>query len=160
MKLLEYFLDMMSRKALRRAAAQSSPNFSGSSSARKASSFPPAEIAAAMRLQGPTRVQNHDFLHVFSDTKKPAVSGPLAIGNFVNIVFFGWHFGPEILLVAEIQSFGQLSVDFRSKKFFNFLQIRSCKTELNRKSSETVKFSRKPESVRSEYILGSDTGLF
>ncbi|CBY40597.1 unnamed protein product, partial [Oikopleura dioica] len=70
---------MMSRKALRRAAAQSNPNCLGSSSARKASSFPPAEIAAAMRLQGPTRVQNHDFLHVFSDTKKPAVSGPLAI---------------------------------------------------------------------------------
>ncbi|CBY14263.1 unnamed protein product [Oikopleura dioica] len=79
MKLLDYFLDMMSRKALRRAAAQSNPNCLGSSSARKASSFPPAEIAAAMRLQGPTRVQNHDFLHVFSDTKKPAVSGPLAI---------------------------------------------------------------------------------
>ena len=85
MKLLDYFLDMMSRKALRRAAAQSNPNCLGSSSARKASSFPPAEIAAAMRLQGPTRVQNHDFLHVFSDTKKPAVSGPLAIGNFIKI---------------------------------------------------------------------------
>ena len=98
MKLLEYFLEMMSRKALRRAAAQSNPNCLGSSSARKASSFQPAEIAAAMRLQGPTRVQNHDFLHVFSDTKKPAVSGPLAIGNFVNIIFFGWNFGLENLL--------------------------------------------------------------
>ena len=80
MKLLDYFLDMMSRKALRRAAAAQN-SLGSSSSARKASSFPPAEIAAAMRLQGPTRVQNHDFLHVFSDTKKPAVSGPLAIGN-------------------------------------------------------------------------------
>ena len=117
MKLLEYFLEMMSRKALRRAAAQSNPNCLGSSSARKASSFPPAEIAAAMRLQGPTRVQNHDFLHVFSDTKKPAVSGPLAIGNFVNIIFSAGISGPKIYsdparfaFLRLTESFGQLSV--------------------------------------------------
>ena len=32
-----------------------------------------------MRAAGPVRIQDGDYLHVFSDTPKPEVSGPLAI---------------------------------------------------------------------------------
>ena len=32
-----------------------------------------------MRAQGPVRIQDADYLHVFAETTKPEVSGPLAI---------------------------------------------------------------------------------
>ena len=70
---------MYSRLSLR--GLRSTRGAANASQRRTASeSFSPVDVATEMRLQGPTRVQDHDFLHVFEDTVKPAISGPLAIG--------------------------------------------------------------------------------
>ena len=45
-------------------------------------SVTPFDVATEMRRVGATRIQDHDFLHVFETTEKPKISGPLAIGTF------------------------------------------------------------------------------
>lgn len=80
-KMKGYLVEMISRLSLRNIRSTLAPGGHRSVS-EKAS---PVEVAAQMRLTGPTRIQDHDYLHVFEATEKPKISGPLAIGK---ILFF------------------------------------------------------------------------
>jgi hypothetical protein len=82
-----FFLEMYSRLTARNAKTALASNIAIGQNARTASTAcTPVEVATQMRLQGPTRIQEHDFLHVFETTVKPEISGPLAIGklNLIN----------------------------------------------------------------------------
>ena len=76
---MRFFVEMISRWSLRssRNAAATGTVKSGT----RTKSATPFQIAQEMRHVGPTRIQDHDFLHVFEGTKKPEISGPLAIGE-------------------------------------------------------------------------------
>ena len=77
---MRFFKEMISRWSLRssRTAAATGTAKSGTRPTGKATPF---QVAQEMRQVGPTRIQDHDFLHVFEGTKKPEISGPLAIGE-------------------------------------------------------------------------------
>ena len=77
---------MISRLSLRN-ARRGSREISEAAAGQTNEIFMPKQIAKQMRLAGPVRIQDHDFLHVFSTTPKPEVSGPLAIGK-INLYYY------------------------------------------------------------------------
>jgi len=70
---------MISRYSLRNLRRGSQEITAATSGTVSEEQFMPKQIAKQMRLAGPVRIQDQDYLHVFSSTPKPRVSGPLAI---------------------------------------------------------------------------------
>ena len=78
---MQFFREMISRYSLRNLRRGSQEITAATSGTVSEEQFMPKQIAKQMRLAGPVRIQDQDYLHVFSSTPKPRVSGPLAIGQ-------------------------------------------------------------------------------